>query len=354
MPFVSSHAAPRSIMLSRPTGFASIFDLTQAGNRFTTVTCVSAASRVFAAVPPLRANANRVWRTRSSHRPVKPIGSGGCKPRTYKHASSGRIEGRPGGLSALACKKGILKMGAVFSCSMDDGHPSDMRAAELLSKNGLNATFFIPVRNREGRKVLSKTEIRAIGQLFEIGSHTYDHCFLKNLPAKEALYQVNEGKTQLEDMLGRKVYGFCYPGGKYRKEHTDIVAAAGFRYARTTVNLCFDTGDHPFEMPTTFQFYPHDRNVYLRNFIKGGNWSRRRQGLKLALSHPNWIDRLYALFDYSAQNGSVFHLWGHSKDIDELDAWNELDRFLAHVSRHVATSDRLSNERLAAKRFLSS
>ncbi|HJW57789.1 MAG TPA: polysaccharide deacetylase family protein [Burkholderiaceae bacterium] len=242
-------------------------------------------------------------------------------------------------------------MNAVFSCSIDDGHPFDTRAAELLEKNGLNATFFIPIKNRECMKVMTKSEICEIGQRFEIGSHTYDHCFLKDLPISEARRQIYEGKIHLENILGKKVNGFCYPGGKYRSEHADIVASAGFRYARTTVNLCLDAGDRPFEMPTTCQFYPHNRDVYLRNFIKGGNWLRRQKCLRLALQHENWINRLYALFAYSIEYEAVFHLWGHCKDIDELGAWKEFDRFLAHVASLVSPENRLSNEQLATRSF---
>lgn len=245
-------------------------------------------------------------------------------------------------------------MDGVFSCSLDDGHPADMKAAELLRKREVNATFYIPIKNREGIKVLPESEIRQIGNEFEIGSHTYDHCYLKNLPIKDAHYQVMEGKKQLEDILGRQVTGFCYPGGKYRREHVDLVQNSGFRYARTTMNLCFDTGNIPFEMPTTFQFYPHDRNVYLRNFVKGGNWLNRHKGLRLALKHENWIDRLYALFEYSLQHGGVFHLWGHSKDIVELNAWPEFDQFLAYVAIRVLPKNRLSNEQLAARYFSTS
>ena len=244
-------------------------------------------------------------------------------------------------------------MGAIFSCSLDDGHPSDMKAIALLRKNGVTATFYIPIKNHEGRQVVSKSEIREIGNEFEVGSHTYDHRFLKNLGIKEAQYQVIEGKNRLEDMLGRQVAGFCYPGGKYRPEHADLVQSAGFRYARTTMNLCFDTGEQPFEMPTTFQFYPHGRDVYLRNFVKGGNWLTRQSGLRLALKHENWINRLYALFDYATQHDGVFHLWGHSKDIDELNAWQEFDRFLAYVAKKVAVKDRLNNEQLAVRGFWS-
>jgi peptidoglycan/xylan/chitin deacetylase (PgdA/CDA1 family) len=242
-------------------------------------------------------------------------------------------------------------MSVIFTCSIDDGHPSDMKMAEILDKHGLNGTFFIPIKNREGFDVMSGTQIREIGRQFEIGSHTYDHCYLKNVNITEAYYQITEGKKQLEDIIGKRVAGFCYPGGKYRPRDAEIVKSSGFRYARTTMNLRFDIGDKPFEMPTTCQFYPHERNVYLRNFAKSGNWLKRHEGLRLAIQHKNWIDRLYALFDYASQRGTSFHLWGHSKDIDDFNAWPELDRFLAHVATKVAVQDRLNNEQLAARYF---
>jgi len=243
-------------------------------------------------------------------------------------------------------------MGAIFSCSLDDGHPSDMKAVELLAKNGINATFYIPIRNREGRPVLPTSDIVEISKNFEIGSHTYDHCYLKNLDARTAHYQIATGKAILEEVIGREIPGFCYPGGKYRHEHAGLVRSVGFRYARTTMNLCFDSGTRPFEMPTTCQFYPHDRNVYVRNFAKGGQWLKRRQGLRLALQHEHWIKRLYALFEYANGRDEVFHLWGHSKDIDELGAWREFDRFLAHVATRVGPKNRLNNGQLAAQSFL--
>ncbi|HEV7816478.1 MAG TPA: hypothetical protein VGP06_15440, partial [Janthinobacterium sp.] len=69
-------------------------------------------------------------------------------------------------------------MNAIFTCSIDDGSPSDMKMAELLYKYSLNGTFFIPMANREGKPVMSAGQIRDIGKQFEIGSHTLDHCYL--------------------------------------------------------------------------------------------------------------------------------------------------------------------------------
>jgi hypothetical protein len=44
-------------------------------------------------------------------------------------------------------------------------------------------------------------------------------------------------------------------------------------------------------------------------------------------------------------------LWAHSGDIDELDAWRELDRFFAYVASRVEIENRLSNSQLASKQF---
>lgn len=242
-------------------------------------------------------------------------------------------------------------MPVTFTCSIDDGHPLDLKMGELLQKNDLAGTFYIPIRNREGPAVMSVPRIRELGQMFEIGSHTYDHCFLNRVDHNGARFQISRGREILEDMLGKCVPGFCYPGGKYRQEHVELVKSAGFQYARTTMNLRFDAGDSRFEIPTTCQFYPHGRAVYLRNFARSGCWLKRRAGLRLALRQLDWIERIYGLFDYACERGTAFHLWGHSIDIDRLNAWRQLDRFLAHVARNVAKRDRLTNRQFASRFF---
>jgi peptidoglycan/xylan/chitin deacetylase (PgdA/CDA1 family) len=242
-------------------------------------------------------------------------------------------------------------MTSMFTCSIDDGHPSDMRLADMLHKHGLNATFYVPIKNSENYPVMSRSQIREIGSAFEIGSHTYDHCFLANLNLPQARYQVMAGKQKLEDILGRPVNGFCYPGGKYRSEHIELVKQAGFYYARTTKNLCFSPGEDRFEIPTTCQFYPHNKSVYIRNFIRSMQWQQRHPALRIMLQKDNWIDRIYALFDYANEHGLVFHLWIHSHNIDDLNLWAALDYFFSYVSDHICTSNRISNKQLVARVF---
>lgn len=253
----------------------------------------------------------------------------------------------------MAELRGLMdeEMSTVFTFSTDDGHPSDVKMAELLDKNGLNGTFYIPITNREGLPVMSKAQLREVGRQFEIGSHTYDHCYLKTVDLVEANRQITEGKKQLENLLGKAITGFSYPGGKYREAHAAMVQSAGFEYARTSMNLCFDAGFSRFEIPTTIQFYPHSKVVYMRNFFWAGNWGKRTDALRLALQHNDWLERMYALFDYSCQQETVFHLWAHSDDIDKLDAWNEIDRFFAYVAKKVRLQNRLTNQQLASKEY---
>lgn len=241
--------------------------------------------------------------------------------------------------------------GTLFTCSIDDGHPSDLQAAELLEKHGFGATFFIPVHNREDPAMLTPVQMRQVGKRFEIGSHTFDHCYLNYVDVREAYYQISESKTRLEDLIGEPVTGFCYPGGKFSDRDIELVRACNYHYARTTTNLRFDAGRDPFRMPTTIQFFPHSRDVYIRNFLAAGQWLQRQQGLWTALSEENWLRRLYALFDHACTHGKVFHLWWHSKQVGELNAWRDLDAFLQYVASRVPAANRVSNAELAARTF---
>lgn len=235
---------------------------------------------------------------------------------------------------------------ARFSLSVDDGHPLDLRIAGLLDRYGLQATFYLPIENCEGQPVLDATQMRELAQCFEIGSHTLSHRFLTTLDDEAARRQIVDGKRVLEDRLGAAVRGFCYPGGRYRRQHVQQVIDAGFAYARTTQNLRIDAEAPAFEMPTTAQFYPHPRQVFARNFVSQRDWTRRWPALRVALEEDDWRRRLYRLLDLALERGGVFHLWCHAIDIERLQLWNALEHFLARVAREFAPTQRLGNAQL--------
>ena len=52
--------------------------------------------------------------------------------------------------------------GLTITTSWDDGHPMDLRVAELLTRSGLPGTFYVPPSN--SRPTLSTAEIRGLSQ----------------------------------------------------------------------------------------------------------------------------------------------------------------------------------------------
>ena len=234
-----------------------------------------------------------------------------------------------------------------FSTSWDDGHPLDLRLGELLRKHRCAGTFYVPCRNLEGKKLLSPVELRQLGEDFEIGGHTLDHSPLDRLNKRAAVYQIEEGKKQLEQGLEKEVKGFCYPGGRYHRETGRLVREAGFFYARTTFTLAFKSSCEPWSLPTTVQFYPHSRQTLLRSFLKRGHFFHRLPMALKLLESRDLLEALTAAFELALAKGRFFHLWGHSWEIEEFDGWSVLDSFLAHVAERVPQRNRIDNLELS-------
>lgn len=233
---------------------------------------------------------------------------------------------------------------SLFTSSWDDGHPLDMRLADLLARHGFGSTFFVPLSNREGLPVMTGEQLRALqAGGFEIGSHTLDHCYLTTVDDATAKFQIVQGKTELEQALGQAVPGFCYPGGKHRKRHVEMVEKAGFRYARHTYNFYADPDSNPFIMPVTLQIYPHGRFVYARNFVRHSAWGRRMRMFGAAMSHRDLLEKLRSTLDITCEQGGVFHLWGHSWEMDRFDGWTVLENFLRYAAQCIPAENRLSN-----------
>ena len=239
-------------------------------------------------------------------------------------------------------------MTVVFTTSWDDGHPLDLRLAEVLARHGIRGTFYAPRRNIEGRAVMSTTELRELAQGFEIGGHTLEHVRLDAIGLHQARSQVLDGKARIEDELGAPIIGFCYPGGTHNASIREIVRSAGFRYARTTDNFHAAPPHDPFRTPTTLQLFPHDHTTYLKNFIRGRQWGARRSLFKMSLTAETLDQLLARLLAAVAADGGVFHLWGHSWEIEERQLWTVLDRFLARVAAFIAPAGRVDNQSVYA------
>ncbi|WP_218136300.1 polysaccharide deacetylase family protein [Nonomuraea jiangxiensis] len=72
---------------------------------------------------------------------------------------------------------------------------------------------------------------RAARQGMEIGSHSAGHRSLPGLGEAELREEVATSKAVLEDMLGDRVSGFCYPYGHVTGREVAAVRDAGYSYA---------------------------------------------------------------------------------------------------------------------------
>jgi peptidoglycan-N-acetylglucosamine deacetylase len=219
----------------------------------------------------------------------------------------------------------------MVTTSWDDGHPSDLRVADLLEKHGISGTFYIPCTNSEGRPVMHATAVAQLGRRFEVGGHTQDHISLTSIAPALASDQILANKYRLEDLLGQEVPGFAYVRGHHNHTVRNLVEKAGYRYARTVKNLTSTPGSNRFLVPTTTQFFAHSEQTYLRNYLSGGPTLQRTTILLAMLVNTELATRLLSAAEACLHAGGYFHLWGHAWELDEHDLWDEFDRFLARL-----------------------
>lgn len=203
----------------------------------------------------------------------------------------------------------------------------DMRLAEILNRHGMPATFYVSPRNMEfpSRELLTVREVAQLAEQFEMGGHTLRHLRLTHLSDQEAYREIIEGREAVEQAAGRKVRSFCYPGGAYSSKHVSMARAAGFEVARTVARGVTNP-TAALELGTTVHAYRH--LVDVRSTARAAGWNVRTASLMYA----NWNLRAKALFDATLASGGVYHLWGHSWEIEANNDWARLDDLLRHIS----------------------
>lgn len=225
-----------------------------------------------------------------------------------------------------------------ITTSWDDGHPLDLRLGDLLSKYGLPGTFYVP-RNSE-RLTMSPAEARRLASDFELGAHTLDHTILTRLSESESRKQIEHSKEWIEQLTGEECRVFCPPGGRFRDVHFRQIAAAGFHGLRTVEMLAIDgprTARGLKVLPTTVQAHPHHWSAYARNGLKRGS-VRGLFRLAGAYSH-RWKSFAEHMLESAARSGGVFHLWGHSWEIEENRQWQTLESVFRMLADYMKTEN---------------
>ncbi len=241
----------------------------------------------------------------------------------------------------------------VVTTSWDDGDPRDLRIAELLRSRDLPGTFYVPIVGCRGSKILAAADLRTLSSAgFEIGAHSVSHKSLPRLSPTELHHEVRTCKQMLEQTLGRGVLMFCYPNGRYNDEVIRQVKDAGYQGARTTRMLWLRTTEFlPFEMPTTVQAYPHPRSAYLRNLGRARNIPGLLRYVTELSRFRSWVELGKRLFDQAREYGGIWHLYGHSWQIDELGIWDDLHEMLDYVSHHSDVTYLTNSQLLSQVRY---
>ena len=235
---------------------------------------------------------------------------------------------------------------AFVTFSVDDGHPLDMRTADLLQKYGLKATFYIPARNAE-REVMPESQIRDLSRNFEIGAHTLNHVRLAGLPRQQMRAELQDGKRWVEDLTGKPATAFCYPGGKFDNDVLAEVEEAGFVGARTCMFNLTSFPKNPFLWGVSTHACSHPALIQVRHALLEKNFSGAWNFVTAYRAATDWLDHFQAGLKHVSEQGGVAHLYFHSWEIEELKDWAKLETALATVAK-MTTLRRITNGELFA------
>ena len=233
---------------------------------------------------------------------------------------------------------------AIVTTSWDDGHPADLKLAELLMQYNIPATFYIPIDNME-RECMNPRQIDEIAQRFDVGGHSYHHVNLAKISPREAEKEVLEGKKALEQIIGREVLPFCYPWGSFKDETVNIVKRAGFIGARTVKLMARKIKD-PFRIGTTIYTADPWLSTYLTHSIASRDLSLAYFMLRNNLFFKSWDQVAIKTLDFVVSNGGIWHLWGHSWEIVDNNDWARLEKVLQQICRLSKKTERTTNSQL--------
>ncbi|MBV8087013.1 MAG: polysaccharide deacetylase family protein [Chloroflexi bacterium] len=124
--------------------------------------------------------------------------------------------------------------------TFDDGYADFyMAALPLLQKYQFTATTYLVVDFLGRPGYMSWQQAQTLQGLgMEIGAHTLDHVDLAIQQPPQAIRQIDDSRTALQQRLSAPVQTFAYPSGRYNTNVVKLVGADGFTSAVTT-----DPGD---------------------------------------------------------------------------------------------------------------
>lgn len=150
--------------------------------------------------------------------------------------------------------------------TFDDGLASNVRAAiPLLREREWSGTFFVISGKMGAAGFASASDWRSASSAgMEVASHTATHPFMAVLPEDEALRELSDSRTALEDAIGAAVTGFSWPNGDAHRRGHALLRAAGYQWAATSRAAFASARTDPLDLPRLAVRAWHDADGLMR------------------------------------------------------------------------------------------
>lgn len=190
---------------------------------------------------------------------------------------------------------------------IDDGRKEMIIVADLLDKYSLDGVFYIAPF--EKKCTLSLNEIADLAQRHEVAGHTLTHCRLTTVSIEEARHEIEMGKEELEEIIGKPVTKFATPRGWHNPEIIELIKQAGYLEHRDTkMGITNREGYDDFHLPCSAHFYP--RPEYQEKGI-----------------YQSIIDKFE-----EAKTGGYFNVLVHTDELERFKLWEDFERVLEYIS----------------------
>lgn len=122
--------------------------------------------------------------------------------------------------------------------TFDDGHwDFDTDVLPILKKYQVKATQYVIPGFTGGSDFMTQAQVQDVvnSGLVDVGAHTVHHISLKGKLLPVVQYEVNQSKYMLEQTYHISVVSFAYPNGFFDAQAAQVVKAAGFSTAVSTL-----------------------------------------------------------------------------------------------------------------------
>jgi peptidoglycan/xylan/chitin deacetylase (PgdA/CDA1 family) len=195
---------------------------------------------------------------------------------------------------------------------------------------------------------MSAAQFRELIPGFEIGAHTLHHVDLTRVPDRTAWQEIADSKAWVEDNTGVSCMCFCPPLGRYGNLHLHMARKAGYLGLRSVEFLSLDFPRRQaglMLMPTTVQACQHRFSAFAKNAIRRMAFANLWRYVIHARA-AEWPSMVESLLRHAVARGGVFHLWGHSWELQDSAQWQRLKDVLSLMGDFVHQAPAVTNGQL--------